>query len=165
MASRLLTILWLIILPLFIASCASSAPKQVDIDSGKTGTKDTLYVKTGNSSQHGSPDGYYVVIDKSSGVWNVTNVSRFPIKRRPNKNSEILHFDKKLSYVEPIFEKIIYSSGHYFECTPLLDDKNAYTPCTSDLVTTNIGMSVGKNILAAGLTLGVAGKYSFYPSP
>ncbi len=158
MASRFLTISWIIILPLFIASCASSAPKQFDIDSvdAKAGAKDTLYVKNGRAD---SPDGYYVVIDKSLGSWNVTKVSRFPIKSRPNKNSEILYFDKELRYVEPVFEKIKYRSNHYFECTPLLDDKNAYTPCTSDLMTTNIGMSVGKNILAAGLTLGVAAGY------
>ena len=72
-----------------------------------------------------------------------------------------MHFDKTLDYMQPYFEKIEYYNEEVgtFECSPFIDDNDDeldYTPCNSDLTTTNIGMSFGKNIVAAITTLGVA---------
>jgi hypothetical protein len=137
-----------------LAGCASSTPKPVKLPS-QGGGANTLSI--GYKSE--LPDGYYVVIDKSSGRWTVTDISRSRIKRRPNAQSEILFFDKRLQYAQPAFEYVKYYNGSTFSCSPLLIDKSAYTPCTSSLMGTDVGMSVGKNILAAGLTLGLAAGY------
>lgn len=143
--------------PLFAAvltACSSPMPKPVEIESNTgsietidIGYKETLY------------EGYYVVIENDSGEWRVTDMSRTPISKRPNQSSEILFFSLDLRYAQLAFEEVKYFNGSTFECTPLSDDKSAYTPCQSDLTSTNLGMSVGKNVFAAVLSFGLASGY------
>lgn len=100
---------------------------------------------------------YYILLEKLNNKWDVIKTSKTPIKR-PNKNSEILTFNKELSYTQPYYDRAPYFNGNTFECSAWgkYDQRDEYVPCNSQLVTTNIGKSIGKNALAAFMTLGLA---------
>ncbi|WP_419662305.1 WD-40 repeat domain protein [Desulfosarcina variabilis str. Montpellier] len=143
-----------------ILGCANSTPKKFSIaSSGKDHSVNNIAI--GYTDQKLLKDGYYVLIEKSDENYYVKKISDQPIKKRLNERQEILFFNKTLDYMQPYFEKIEYYNKEVgtFECTPFLDDSSAesdYTPCNSDLMTANIGMSLGKNIVAAITTFGVA---------
>lgn len=141
-----------------IFGCASSTPKQFSISNSEKGPS-VSHISIGYTSQKVLGEGYYVLIERNEERWRVKKVSDQPISHRRNDRQEILYFNKTADYIQPYFEKIEYYNAEVgtFECSPLLDDLSSfYTPCTSDLMTENIGMSIGKNIVSAITTLGVA---------
>jgi|GEM_PF-6899227 len=137
-----------------LVSCSSPVPKPVEIESNSNGAETIDF-----GYKESLPEGYYVVIENNNGSWRVIDISRTRIFQRPNLNSEILFFNLNLKYAQPVFEKVKHFNGSTFECTPLTDDKLAYTPCQSELTSTNLGMSVGKNVFAAALSFGLASGY------
>ena len=143
-----------------ILGCASSTPKQFPIASlGEDHFAKNIAI--GYTDQKLLGEGYYVLIERSDESWRVKKIAEQPIIHRLNDRQEIIFFNKTLDYMQPYFEKIEYYNEEVgtFECSPFIDDNDDeldYTPCNSDLTTTNIGMSLGKNIVAAITTLGVA---------
>lgn len=153
-------LLVLLLNSLLILGCASSTPKQISISpSGKGRSAENITI--GYTNQDKLDEGYYVLIEEADDEWRVKKISDEPIARRLNERQEIIFFSKDMDYVQPYFEKIEYYNKEVgtFECTPFFDDEkneSAYTPCNSKLMTANFGMSLGKNVVAAVTTLGLA---------
>jgi hypothetical protein len=150
---RNLFFLVMLFFSLSLLGCASSTPKQVSV---KTEGEFEHNITIGYKVERTLPDGYYLLIEDLGSQWIIKKISEKPIVGRQNTQQEVLYINKGLTYLQPYFEKVKYFNGYTFECSPLLDDKKSYTPCNSNLMTVNVGMSIGKNIFSAVTTLGVA---------
>ncbi|MGZ8238111.1 MAG: hypothetical protein ACXWTY_09600 [Methylobacter sp.] len=99
--------------------------------------------------------GYYAVIEKSSGRWQVAHLQKEPISSRDNDNQEILFVNRSLRSIAPSFGPRMNPSDHS-ECTPLAHNQDFYGLCTSYFSSTQIAHSIGKNIVSCGLTFCLA---------
>jgi len=136
-----------------LLGCATSTPRQISVKT-EGGIEHNVII--GYRDQSSLPSGYHVLIEEGNSGWFINKISEKPILNRQNSKQEILYINEALNYVQPYFEKVEVFNGITFECTPLLDDKRSYTPCNSRLMTVNVGMSIGKNIISAVTTLGLA---------
>lgn len=140
---------------LIVSACAAPSKKSVTIQSS-VGGKD---IEIGYNPLIGTQDGYYVVLNKLKDEWEIYTVSKTAIYEKPYKNSEIIFISKDLDYAQIFFGNLSEYQGSTFECTPYFDNEYAYTPCTSELTSSHLGLSIGKNIIAAATTFGLASGY------
>jgi len=116
-----------------------------------------------------TPGHFFLVEQLSDGNWIAKKSSREPILGRSSKSEEIIFVDQHANYAQPYFEKVSYYTKGIqkasFECSPIIDDKESYTPCNSLLTSNNVGASIGKNIIAAITTLGLAAGTHKYVDP
>lgn len=108
-------------------------------------------------------NGYFALVEEKSGTWIIKELQYNPIKGRKNISQEVLRIDLERNFVEPYFEayprfsKPKGNSKPWFECNFFLYKSDGkYTPCNSKLTTPNLAATAGKNILATGLTFGLA---------
>jgi len=98
------------------------------------------------------------LLEKNDGIWRVKDVSQTQ-QKRISDSQEILCVNLQTKGVPTIsigFEELgTITQAGYFECTLLLK-KSGYTPCNSSLTKTTAFGTVGKNVAAAVLTLGLA---------
>lgn len=111
-------------------------------------SSDSAYVNLGGY--------YYGIIEKDGDSWSVKKISVTPINGRLNENQEVIRVSNDYSNITPYFEtnKKTYQFGQHKEC--YLVKPKTYELCSSNLTSINIGMSIGKNILAAAITFGLA---------
>lgn len=128
-----------------------------------------LFAQKGSAEGFGVPDledlavgyvaqgkpflGYYVVAKKAGSGWVLDGVYRAP---KFGPGLEVVYVKRDMSYAQPYFEHVEIFNGSTFECSPLVDKKGYYTPCKSRLTFRLVGKSIGKNIVAAISTLGLA---------
>lgn len=155
----------LMVFSIFTSGCLTSTAmkaKSIKVDESK--------VLIGWQTQNSIPvDAYYVLVEKR-GKWTVIDVVTAPLRTRDNNNQEILYIDKQLRYVQPYFQSypntvVNLKDGRTgegltikrgtFECSPLMDDKKLYTPCTSNLTSADLLKSAGKNVFSV-FSLGLA---------
>jgi hypothetical protein len=137
----------------YLLGCASSTPKQISVNS-EGGFEHKITI--GYKKFEGAVVGYYLLIENLGNQWVIKRISERPIVGRDNTQQEVLYINKELTYLQPFFEKVEHFNGVTFECSPLFDDKKSYTPCNSNLMKVNVGMSIGKNIISAVTTFGLA---------
>lgn len=98
------------------------------------------------------------LLEKNDGIWRVNDVSQAQ-QKRISDTQEILCVNLQTKGAPAIsigFEELgTITKAGYFECTLLLK-KSGYTPCNSSLTKTSAFGTVGKNVAAAVLTLGLA---------
>jgi hypothetical protein len=128
---------------------------------------------------------YYVLIegDKEGANWTIKEIYDHPIRGRSNELQEVLFVDREFRFVQPFFEyapstvvaiqkeskvvmtnagaavktKALYIDRGSWECGYVMKDhEDKYNPCNSRITKTDVAKSVGKNLFAAALTLGVA---------
>lgn len=92
---------------------------------------------------------YYVLIEKKDDGWKIIDIKDIEIQERQNEKQEILRINQSYSQVIPNYQSVEY------ECGYLMTTKY-YSPCTSQLTSTNLGASMAKNVVAAVTTLGLA---------
>lgn len=133
-----------------VAAC-STAPK---IDSSSVRE---VQLKVGHEHHKSAPAGYFARIERVKGRdWVVREFSTDPIIGRTGENQEVLYLSRDLEFVQPFFEHIVHRLDDSFECTPLMDSRELYTPCNSALTSVHLTRSVGKNLIAAFTTFGIA---------
>lgn len=104
---------------------------------------------------HPVGEGYYAVLDKTNGHWEVLSVSTTPITRRANEKQEILFVNRKLRSIAPSFDPRAYT-GQATECTPYIDDDRLYGLCNSYFSTSDVGTSIVRNFASCVFTLCLA---------
>lgn len=87
---------------------------------------------------HPVGEGYYAVLDKAKGHWQVLSISSTPVTRRANDNQEILFVNRRLRSIAPSFDSRVYT-GQATECTPYIDDDRFYGLCNSYFSTSDVG--------------------------
>lgn len=100
-------------------------------------------------------EGYYAVLDKRRGHWEVLSVSTTPVTRRANDKQEILFVNRKLRSIAPSFDPRSYT-GQATECTPYIDDDRLYGLCNSYFSTSDVGTSIVRNFASCVFTLCLA---------
>jgi hypothetical protein len=99
--------------------------------------------------------GYYAVVEEIGGRWQVISLQKEVITRRNNDQQEILYVNRGLRSIAPSFDPRV-NTGESTECTPYLQDDRIYGLCNSYFSTTDIGTSIGRNIVSCALTLCLA---------
>ena len=109
-------------------------------------------------------DGYLVWIKKDGDKWSYVRAGEFYSSKvkdyrldtiRDNKDEEILYFSNDLNIVQPYYGNWELAPLGGFECS-IFEGNTYYTPCGSRLTETMVGASIGKTIIAAALTFGLA---------
>ncbi len=100
-------------------------------------------------------EGYYAVLDKSRGHWEVLSISNKPITRRANDKQEILFVNRRLRSIAPSFDPRVYT-GQATECTPYIDDDRFYGLCNSYFSSSDVGTSIVRNFVSCIFTLCLA---------
>ena len=102
--------------------------------------------------------GYYALLEKTGGRWQVISMDRTRIYRRDNDQQEILFVHRELRSIAPSFDPGMYTTGEGAECTPYLQMqiRNRYWLCNSYFSSIRIAMSVGRNIVSCALTFCLA---------
>jgi len=139
----------------FMIGCNTIQPKTDQANYAPDNSIDSS-IKVGFKLYKKPPKGHYVLIENNDNKWNVKKVSNKAIIGRSKETQEVLYVNLLERYIQPIFEKINFYNGKTFECTPLLDKKEYYTPCTSNLMSIDAGRSLAKNVMASLTTLGLA---------
>ena len=98
--------------------------------------------------------GYYAVLDKSHGHWQVALVSTTRVTRRAN-DQEILFVNRGLRSIAPSFDPSV-NTGEAAECTPYIQDDRAYGLCNSYFSTSEVGTSIVRNFASCVFTLCMA---------
>jgi len=135
--------------------CNTIQPKTAPVISAPDKSIDSS-IKVGFKVYKKPPKGHYVLIEQNDNKWSVREVSNKVIIGRSKETQEVLYVNLSERYIQPIFEKIKFYNGKTFECTPLIDQKEYYTPCTSNLMSIDAGRSLAKNVMASLTTLGLA---------
>lgn len=135
---------------LCLSGCATTAPQTV-----QTGTGQKVRIGYNGTIRH--DDGWFVQVTEENGLWTIVDITAKPQKRRQDTH-EILWVKRDRTQIEPAFEM---STGYKptvneIECSPFLHKETAYNGCNSRLTKADIGRSIGKNVVAAALTLGMA---------
>lgn len=104
---------------------------------------------------HPVGEGYYAVLDKTNGNWEVLSVSTTPVTRRANEKQEILFVNRKLRSIAPSFDPRAYI-GQATECTPYIDDNRLYGLCNSYFSSSDVGTSIVRNLASCVFTLCLA---------
>ncbi|HEY8095877.1 MAG TPA: hypothetical protein VIE65_07235 [Methylobacter sp.] len=100
--------------------------------------------------------GYYAVVEKIDGRWHlVSSLQTQPITNRDNDQQEILFVNRNLRSIAPSFDPRV-NTGESTECTPYIQDNRVYGLCYSYFGTSDIGTSIGRNIVSCALTLCLA---------
>jgi hypothetical protein len=99
--------------------------------------------------------GYYAVVEKNDGHWQVMSISSKPVTRRSNDQQEILFVNGGLRSIAPSFDPRV-NTGESAECTPYIQDDRLYGLCNSYFSTSDIGTSIVRNIASCALTLCLA---------
>lgn len=136
-----------------VSGCAANNPKITKFNT-KMGEVD---IKIGYEQYLGK--GYYSILEKVDDKWTIYEVSKDRVYDRPHSESEVIFVSENLNYAQVFYYDARNYEGNNFECSPLVDNENLYTPCTSALTDTIMGLSIGKNIIAAVTTLGLASGY------
>lgn len=102
--------------------------------------------------------GYYALLEKTGGRWQVISIDSRSIYSRDNDQQEILFVHHGLRNIAPGFDPRMYTTGEGAECTPLaqMRERNRYWLCNSYFSSIRIGMSVGRNIVSCALTFCLA---------
>lgn len=100
-------------------------------------------------------EGYYAVLDKTNGHWEVLSISTKPISRRANDKQEILFVNRRLRSIAPSFDPRVYT-GQATECTPYIDNDRLYGLCNSYFSSSDIGTSIVRNVASCVFTLCLA---------
>ncbi|WP_161957944.1 hypothetical protein [Azospirillum palustre] len=135
---------------LVTSGCASTAPKAVQTATGEK-------VSIGYNGAIHQGNGWFVQVTEQDGKWKIVEVTAKP-ERRWKEENEILWVRRDRKSIEPAFETNMgyKPSVNEIECSPLLDKHTQYDACNSRLTKVNVGRSIGKNVLAAAMTLGMA---------
>lgn len=104
---------------------------------------------------HPVGEGYYAVLDKSRGHWEVLSISTKPITRRANDKQEILFVNRRLRSIAPSFDPRVYI-GQATECTPYIDNDQLYGLCNSYFSSSDVGTSIVRNVASCVFTLCLA---------
>jgi hypothetical protein len=104
---------------------------------------------------HPVGEGYYAVLDKTHGHWQVLSISTTPVTRRANDKQEILFVNRRLRSIAPSFDPRVYT-GQATECTPYIDDDQFYGLCNSYFSTSDVGTSIVRNFASCFFTLCLA---------
>ena len=100
--------------------------------------------------------GYYAVVEKIDGRWRlVSSLQTLPISRRDNDQQEILFVNHGLRSISPSFDPRV-NTGESTECTPYIQDERVYGLCNSYFGMSDVGTSIGRNIVSCALALCLA---------
>jgi hypothetical protein len=99
--------------------------------------------------------GYYAVLEKTNGHWQVISVSTKQVTRRNNEHQEILFVNRGLRSIAPSFDPRV-NTGEATECTPYIQDDRLYGLCNSYFSTSDIGTSIVRNVASCVFTLCLA---------
>ncbi len=116
-------------------------------------------------------DAYWVLLEPvRDGEYKILNISTIPLYVDIRKRQEQLYVDKNFKYVQPFFTayddtiaviKNYWGPGQHktvhrgtWECQAL-GKYTSYSPCTSSLTRVDTAKTIGKNIFAIPLTLGL----------
>ena len=102
--------------------------------------------------------GYYALIEKTGGHWQVVSMSSTRMYRRDNDQQEILFVHRELRSIASSFDPGMYTTGEGAECTAYLQMQigNRYWLCNSYFSSIRIAMSVERNIVSCALTFCLA---------
>ncbi|MDQ1267642.1 MAG: hypothetical protein QG560_285 [Campylobacterota bacterium] len=102
-----------------------SASKQNVLSSGS---------KPASTSKYRSQSGYYfALVEKNNNIWKIIDIKDMPIEKRAKTNQDILRISETYSEVHPYFSKIIPANTSNRYACGASNNKNQYTPCTSNL--------------------------------
>jgi hypothetical protein len=99
--------------------------------------------------------GYYAVVEEIGGRWQVISLQKDIITRRNSGQQEILFVNRGLRSIAPSFDPRV-NTGESTECTPYLQNDRIYGLCNSYFSSTDLGTSIGRNIVSCAFTLCLA---------
>lgn len=87
-----------------------------------------------STSKYVSQSGYYfALVEKNNNIWKIVDLKDMPIEKRAKTNQEILKINETYSEVHPYFSKITPANTSNRYACGASNNKNQYTPCTSNL--------------------------------
>lgn len=110
---------------IILSGCSASKQQQPTLISDKKPISTSKYI-----SQSGF---YFVLIEKNNDIWKVVDIKDTPIEKRAKTNQDILKISETYSEVHPYFSKIIPANTLNRYACGASNNKNQYTPCTSNL--------------------------------
>ena len=112
-----------------------------------------------SKSSYKSQSGYYyALIEKNDRGWTIVEIRDTAMDKRQNENQEILRVNQSYAEVIPYYKTTnFHRLGDTYECSYMLKPTvDQYSPCSSQLTSASVAKSIGKNIIAAAVTFGLA---------
>lgn len=149
---------------ILLAGCAQSQVQQSNVplhNSSEQNLENKVTnqkpIKPVSHSSYKSQSGYYfALIEKADKGWVIIDLRDTIMSKRQNEKQEILRVSQSYSEVVPFYETTkFHRLGDTYECSYMLTPEQ-YSPCNSQLTSVSVGKSLGKNVVAAALTFGLA---------
>jgi hypothetical protein len=150
MLKKFIKVFFFPILIILSVGCANSNLQKTESTSKINDTRQNLRINYFFTSI--SKSGYYILLTYNN-QWEIEKIDDKKITRN-NEKQEVLFLNDDMTEIGPIFEETAPRAGNTFECSVFGEE--VYNPCNSNLMTTNIGKSIAKNVFSAALTFGLA---------